>query len=458
MPKNKVFSKKNQILRLIFIFGLMLFSILVFCVERGGGDDAKFPELSKNYSLLGWIKFRYFSWSGRIIAEAYIYIMGHLSIQFWRICNIFQYGMLSFFLYKYYELFRKNQYEKLNYVMAALCLILPFGMNFGTMCDSSFWVTGSLVYLWIATAGIAAFYPLLSFVINKKQPNWIYICLGFIFAFAASTSQEQVSVVLVMLCVISILYIFFVLKKIPLFSIIETAIVITGFLINLLSPGNKSRSISEVKNYIPDFFNVSILKRFEYSYRWILDALINHLGILLVLISVFILIMLIKKIKKSYIDSICIVDISISLLFILFKYEILWLFNFEAKWGIVSFERGSYIPVIFWSVFLVVILIAAVSLFDFKIKGFSVSLIILMSYISASVMILSPTMYASGCRTMFVSSIILCIAILMLFCDCIEKYNNYSYLIVAVTFAYPVYQYLKFAQTFLTAYTYHFPW
>ncbi|AJA47805.1 hypothetical protein CPAST_c17350 [Clostridium pasteurianum DSM 525 = ATCC 6013] len=455
---NQKIVKRKLILFLIFIIGFALFALLVHYVHRGGGDDANFPILIKKYNLLGWLKYRYDTWSGRLASETYCYIFGYLPLYFWKISNLIHYGILTFFLYKYYELFNKHRNNKRDYIMAVFCIILPFGMNFGALCDGAFWVTGAMNYLWITAAGIASFYPILYYSINKQYPHLFFRIIALFFGFVAGSSQEQVGTTLLVFCILFLIYIFFICRKKSLFLIIETIVVFFSFLLNYFSPGNSLRFTNEVKARIPDFLTILPYQRLEYSYRWIMDALINHMGILLILTWILLIILLVNKSKKKIIDLISMVILIVAILSIAVKSNISQFFNFQAKWGILTFSKTSYIAMAFWSFILIFTIIAAYSLYNFKIKGLAVVLLILAAYASTSLMIFSPTMYESGCRTMFVPSIILCIAILLLINDCITKYKKYALLLVLISLGFPIYQYFKFAKIFSTAFNFHYPW
>lgn len=442
----------------IFAIGIFLFAVLVNCVHRGGGDDANFPIMIKNYNLLGWIKYRYYTWSGRVVAEIYYYIFGSLPLFVWKIVDIIFYGTMAIILYKYYELFNNDRNRKLDYIMAIFCILLPFGMNFGAMCDGVFWVTGSMNYLWIMAAGIIAFYPMFYYSVHKKYPNLIFCIVALLFGFVAGGSQEQIGAVLLAFCVLFLLYIFLKLKRRPIFLVVETAVVFVAFLVDFFSPGSHLRYIQEINDRIPTFLKVSRLKRTEYSYRWFLDATINHIGILLVLTWTVLIIMLIKKSTKNMINSICIGIMALALLFTSIKKSIPQFFDFHAKWGIAVFSKGSYINIVFWSIVLLSTVIAVYSLYDYSIRGIVAAIVVLATYASTIIMAFSPTMYESGCRTMFVPSVILCILVLKLINDCIVKFNKYDLILIAALLSYPIYQYLIFAQTFLTAFNYHYPW
>jgi hypothetical protein len=80
-------------------------------------------------------------------------------------------------------------------------------------------------------------------------------------------------------------------------------------------------------------------------------------------------------------------------------------------------------------------------LFEKQNKGRLLSILYLFAFTSIGLLTMSPTMYASGWRTVFVPSVILMLIAYLLIGEVIDKYTKYKYhlVIVIIFMAYTAY-------------------
>ena len=86
------------------------------------GDDYNFVLQSSEYSLLEWIYTRFMTRSGRIAAEAFIWIFAHVPLICWKVVTMLLSISLGVYLYKYAMLFG----SKPNMLLSFFCAMAPF--------------------------------------------------------------------------------------------------------------------------------------------------------------------------------------------------------------------------------------------------------------------------------------------------------------------------------------------
>lgn len=438
MRLKKVVKHKNTLILIgIYLFGIALFSILIHTVVRlAGSDDIVFQkQISPYANVFDWVNYRYHSWSGRIFAESFVYIFSPLPILFWKIAETLLFVLFDGFIFLYYLVFTKARSPFKDRVMMILAVTLPALFDSGVILTGQLWVTGSMNYFWLSTFTLIALYPVVFYAVHKKGPKNIFIIIGFISTVIAACSQEQGGLILTAIMVLLTSYLVYLksskkLIRIPFlpigFSITSTIFLIFG----LIAPGNKARIGSETITWRPDFYTIAFNKHIEYAGRWFIDAVVNHSGFLLIAFWVLVILLLIKKKTKNK------VNVTYATLFVLGAASIISLSKgFDSVNPLVTFYPTwkpniphhiiSLLLLIPWCIILIVSLIAPYIIYGFRSKK-AVILSVLISGFLCSILIitLSPTMYASGPRTLYFPSVTILFVIYILFDDFISLYKK----------------------------------
>lgn len=442
--------KRNRSLLLIFGLGIFAFLLLLLLNHRiPGSDDTVFQtQILPFPDVFSWVVDRYHTWSGRLFSEGFVYLFSPAPFYVWQIVTLVVFALFSGMLFAYSQLFTKRQSASRRTLTLILALSMLFLMNHHVLAEGGLWMTGSMVYFWMSTLGLIAFYPIAYYIARQHKPHWLITCSGIISAIIAASSQEQVGAVLLGLTVAALVYQLKIRglqhEKVPWYMIIFGCIIGISLFVSLLAPGNAARMEAETLTWLPDFRTTPFLERLEYGYRWLLEAFINHAGFLLVTAWAAMAALFAAQVQKNKLDYTFIFIFSLAAILTLASGSELLsqLFNFYATWKpdvSSSFISLNLLP---WGIILLCTVIAPLFLFPKKPLGYALSLLYAASIASAAILLLSPTMYASLWRSFFVPSVLLLIAALFLLEKVLSKYPKYRFVIVALIVSIALLHYL----------------
>jgi len=422
-------QNRNKYILLVTVF-LILFGLIFIYIKRLiGSDDTVFPILIEPYHSVGsWVTHRYNTWSGRIFSEAFTYTFNVLPMYFWRLTSLIMYILMALVTFGYYLLIAKHTTHKKNVAMLVLAFILPFILDNSVLFTSTFWMTGSMNYSWIVTFGLIAFYPVLYYLIKSTPPKVYISLIGLVSAIIASSSQEQVGLVLIAMTLMSVAYTYIKnrkenIRKHPIYIIMFNIIYIIGFYISVRAPGNTARLHSETLHWLPDFYDINKLTHAEYAARWVFDSLFNHLGFILILAWIITALLIFAKQKKTKVDYIISFILLFASVFSLAKgYEnVSYWFQFYATWKPTITSKLFYINLLPWALVIMSTVISPFFVFGKKPKSMFIAMMYLAALASTALITLSPTVYASGLRTLFVPSVIIMLIAYILIEELYEK-------------------------------------
>lgn len=285
-----------------------------------------------------------------------------------------------------------------KYFLLLACTISPFWMNQGTFVDGVLWVTGAMNYMWIAVPGIVGSYYVAETVFFNESISVWQMMGSFFMMMVTISSSEQMGLVLIVLLFLAGIYSF--IKHLECKKYICTLFVVGSIIYILdiaLAPGVALRTARAIEKWIPDFRTVASYLRIEYSIRWIMDALINHMGILLNFVWLIILVMLYMKKCKNLLDKFIMILLLGAESVTLFRAWFPKIFDFQATWGMREFSKTSYCMIAIWMGILAITGVGVISVCKSNKKKVVAELLLLASYASTAMMIFSPTMYESGC-------------------------------------------------------------
>lgn len=400
---------------IIFTLATALFAFIVMLDNRiSGSDDTVFISQTAAYpTITDWVSARYQLWSGRVAGEGIIYIFSNLPIIFWQIVTIGMYALSSILIFFYYRLLMPvKQHAKADLFALIAALSLPYLLDKSVFSEGILWVTGSMVYYWSFTLMLLALYTPIACLFRRNRPNWWKMAISLLSTIVVPLSSEQAGVVLVvcLLCACATLLYkrssFFVHGAILLF----TAVI--SLLISLRAPGNLTRLRSETTTWLPDFYTAPLPGHINDALRWILEALINHTGLVFILLWLCLAGLLLARKKRSLIDNLLFtLLVSVSVLSLARGFDALrpWT-NFHAAWHAGTFTLGNTALLGGWVLVLFATPIAVIRALPDTSKRLVVLLLILCSYGTTLMMALTPTMYASAWRSILVPSMLLGLA------------------------------------------------
>lgn len=382
--------KLLELLKNDWIFFLFLaWAIYLHCdIVPDFGDDATFFSVALEDSSLGsYLQWRYATWTSRLLIEAVLVsVVNHVIV--WKILDIFFLATLPLLICKIID---ANVYGK--YVCIVLMVLYPFADM-----KSAGWVATTTNYLWVLWCGL--FVGVILAKIYREEKVTVAEYILSVPAILYGSNQEQMAAIIFMEFVM-----LFVLKG---KEILEKHKVVIGYLaLNLFSflfiftcPGNDVRAISETKTWFPQFVDLSFLDK-------VYLGCLNSFRILVVkdhlfyFIFFFILVALVARKSKS------IVQIGIAAIPLLIKLGYTFLYKTkvfpkvrklkEVDW----FDKSCWIPIGYLIIIGICIIFCIWSLHRENGKLCIVYILMMGTGVATAVIMgFSPTIYASGKRTM----------------------------------------------------------
>lgn len=387
-------------------------------VNRVTGDDTNFAIwISQSSSPAQWVWKRYLNWSGRVFSESAAAVFIPLDQMWWRIMNTL---MVALLVYSMISLVS----EKITVVSilmgyAGLWLIAP-----SILLDSIYWVAGSFAYLWPTALAFFSGTMLIRIYRGHSVSCWGWYILS---ALLASLGVEQIGLCLCAFGILTVLSIWLRNRNISIQACLLTVVSMMGVIIEVISPGSHRRTVSETKNWYPEFETLPIYSKIMRGIVWQFSYTVNYLLLLFVILTFGLLAVTmhgryssIKGISDLTIDENskslpfslieCIICLISAMFVIVMSSEIIQirdiLMNFPT-FGKTTFVRWL-LPLAFWTVIFIGL---AVIVIWYSHSPMMIAFIFLAAIASSAVMYFSPTIYASGSRSMFISSLLIVVLI-----------------------------------------------
>ena len=308
--------KFSQIANYFFLCLFALLSFLIHYLTPMQSDDY-------NFSLFGYADVwdRYFSWSGRILAEFFAISLMNISNKF--ILAILQTLAMTSLLYFVSQIPFKALHLKFN-SWAFVFIAALYWLFHPDLGQSTFWVVGAAVYMWTTLIVSIFLWKVLAYYYKKEETKEVNSIVLFILAFFAGCTNENVGVLIAALVGILGLHRWIRTKKLDFKLMLSSLFSGIGALILVVAPGNQKR----LKNW--EYYNnkiwgeISITEKFNMfeDQYW---AFLKYP--ILLLIGIYILLFFFKKWKLKD-EQNRISYFALSLLFFFFSflsYEVLFL-------------------------------------------------------------------------------------------------------------------------------------
>ena len=424
----------------IYAYGIVL--ILCFFIMLGQNfrletvdDDVYHTKAVEKFgSAYKFMIAQYENTNGRYFTSLVMSFVMDKNIWLWRILNAFVLFGLIYFLNNIiriiYHTDKKANIITLFGIFASIALL-----STGIWTQSITWVTGSFNYLWPATALIISLYYLFNFIFNKiSMKLYEFILLIPVVLYAANS--EQSALIFSTMYILGMVYAFIKYRTLNIYLVILFLFgsISTYFLFT--APSLSIRYMAEIKNWYPQFINLSLFDKIilGYAYTIAYGILLNNyqttialsillyiiyrkinknnyrkLSIIILLPAIYSLLYYIGRVNIDFTNSLFIYNLVkysrqfndnninepfISLIISLFLLFIMFYFMFKIKWS--SIER-KYLAILFFSA----------------------------SIMSAFILSFSPTIFASGERIWFIPYIMYILALALVFMEAL-KYIDIS--------------------------------
>lgn len=433
---NKKLNDRSLVLGsilIIFILCLIFNMNIELTGFKDDGDLFLKPLINQfDGNYLKFLVHRYNTWSSRVIIELFT-LFGVTHPFFWKIFNSL--AMLIAAVAPPYLIKKRKDVTVIDVSLTA-SLFATFPVTF---FSETGWVATSTNYLWVYSFGLVAIYPLICHTRREKTPKWVYY-LGLL-ATVYAANQEQMALLLLAFTVI--------LAFINLKSNNSVKPLISNLVVNILSiifvftaKGNDIRFNQEVKNWFPDFENLSLLKKIELGYSSTLRHLFFDYQITILLflfmISIFCISRMIYMKKFSVIGIFGILPLILSLIFSLNgthkEGKILDILNMFNQYGTsINFDNPkTWIPDLLLTIILFSLLLSVIYLMDYQNLVYLPLLFICAAIVSRLIMGFSPTIWASATRTYLFTYGLFSITFMFLYTR-VKIHNLSKYFVLAMS-------------------------
>jgi len=406
---------------IFFLFMLGLFSM----VSLQEGDDLYFATMHNSFTLPDFLTMRFQTWSGRVFGETLFYLFIGPWFGLWKWLCALSATASAFIMWHFvtYKTFLGNKTKILFAYVICFSIGLISRENLST---SVFWVTGALVYLVPFSVALIAFLPFFKSIKDEKPVNSPVSLFFLIPAVLTAAGQEQISLTYTLSSLVVLIYLFTKKRKPSrvLLAILIGAIIVQ--VVCVMAPGNFRRFSSEINTWFPAYNEIQILSKLSLSGTFIFNTLINQWGLILLFLWITCGYLVIKA-KRS--TSSNVLGVILFLYAILTVYPLIQsdgsaqngfsailtsLFNFHYLTRSTFFRTEFFVPYLVWGIGILLIPFSINWVFKGTKYNLFYLLIFLASILSILMITFSPTIYASGGRTSFVSCMLLILLIMLL--------------------------------------------
>ena len=285
----------------------LFFIMFAINILKGNGysDDGWF-EIVLNGELIpginsffSYIKWRYISWSSRLIIETFLILFTSKYMLLWKFLDAIMYSVLAFGINKVFT--KNSDKNKVNIRWITVFLILLISQK---LFSTAGWVATSLNYLWPLALGILCLNPIKNCIEGKKNKWFEYPIYILMLLYAANA--EQICLILVTVYTIFTIY-FLIKKKINPLIIIMLVVSILSLVFIVTCPGNTSRNRTEIVAYFGDFEMLSIIDKLVISIISTMQYYVFSFNPIYVVFTFLVMINIFKKYDNIIYKTIAIV-------------------------------------------------------------------------------------------------------------------------------------------------------
>lgn len=437
--------------------------IVIFCmafavfakVSITPGDDEWFYNalnLVGDGTYIGYLKFRFFNWTGRIVVESIMVPMLQMNPWIWRVLNsliilVMTYGIYNLIPVRQIEKLKENQKN----IIKILIGIGAFAFNIYVFFAGIRWMTGSFNYIWPMSLGIIAILPFKRILFEEEFDKKLFV-IYFIITILASNS-EQVSLVILCFGIITNIVIYLLQKKVNVVLIAYNIFMVINTVVLFVAPGNYVRTKIEAANNYPGWEHVSIFEKLLRGINLLTNHLVNNAAIFMLIIAVTLFILIKNNCKKTLVKvmaTVTLIVFSIVPLISVSEYLLNKIFKVNIDLTIrirnaleysdinsIKFsELTKFVPTFIALAFIMIIAVLMILAVKCIKEKYMITILYLASLAASVSICMSPTMYVSGQRVFLVTDVLLLIISTLLSVKLVEDklYKNIVYIITIILF------------------------
>lgn len=409
MMTQKLKEKKNLQLVVIYLAVLMVYHLLF---RDYGGDTFNFysRQMGGHPTLHRILEIMKESWYGlssdntsRIIVEIPLFILANgMHIVLWSICNIILHIALMISLMRLTD-FKHNT--------LLLCLLLMYPVY---DMHGAGWITAYISYFWpLALAAVSA-------VALKKMYDGekIGITEG-IFYVLCEIYATNLEICCALFLGILLLFIAAAVHDRRLsgrqwcYTAVLSAVCLANLILILICPGNYVRTGSDIRYWFPDYTSLTVADKITIGVNTVMSELINHnvlWACLCVLIMIFVAMKTKDDIRMTVLSAVPVAAVLLRTVFDRFcrVYMPDYAALFDEYAGAARVDPtnynsfNSYLPFVFHMLILTIVIVCLINLKNSEIISIDTAYLLCLGLATRMVLAFSPSVYASGRRTMIV--------------------------------------------------------
>lgn len=394
---------------------LLLYLIIIHYDLNFTGDDLEYAQV--DYIDANVLADRYYSWSSRLLTETILVALAHFPIIVWKAADIcIAMGMLITISYL---IIPPKKRIIGNWILVSLFVLYPFS-HLGSAGN----VATTLNYLWPMAFCLFSLIPMKKML--EGEPVSPFVALCCLIAMILGCDVEQFCMMLV-LCYLTIgafspqksfeimkKYWWIVLPQIAIMTICSAKIA--------FSPGNARRYILEISTWFPDFERLDIMQKIVLRTANIGAYFLTY-EFVTVILAIVLLYIVKRKYDSVFICSVAALPMLIRISVMIYSIVTFQTFSFESLHESMEVRTDidvmnfyiwrSYLPFVVSFTFLISLFYSIYLAFaNTEICKWVLSLYMI-GMSTAMAISFSPTMFASGFRTLFAFHMIIIILTLI---------------------------------------------
>lgn len=411
--------KNNYIYLLSFIFFIIILSLSPIC---GDDWDNYTVGVQGIQTIFSSAIDMYFTWEGRFVSRILIYLLTYNKIFFVIISST----LLTLIVYVANKIIGKSQ----NKIVYFLPLILLLLLNASTISQTYTWVAGSITYLYPTAIVLAYFY----YLYQKKEFKFgnIEFLILLIINIITPMFVENIGVAFVFGNILWLMINRKSDKKELIKFGILTSFSIIALVAMLMSPGTALRAGGET-----DFYSMNFFKRIFSNIPNLISYTITRNVIVLIMMSIVITYMLIKKRTKIYLVILFLV---IPILGVIQNIHLMIPFYFQhINFGILAdisgaFNVNNWYFIFYWILFVAFFFYSIAYFVTEPKERLFLIFLTLVGGVAISSMIVTPVW---GERVAILTEVIFLLVSLRILKNCFNpKFNKFIYIFVCLLLLY----------------------
>ena len=394
----------------LLFFVLMLLMHLVMGVN---GDDIRYAKVLSNQTLVDYISYRYYNWSSRILIESILIVLVRQNMILWETIDCVLYTVAVYYVIK---VFNRRNSTHIAFLGVLLFLMYPFH----EMATAG-WIATTLNYLWPFSFAMISAIPLINLLYDKKTSLWVYVVSALALVYAVQ--QEQCCALIFGLNLVYLVKCFIKKEELNKYNIFVILVSFASLVFIFTCPGNSIRFAEELSYWYPQYASYGILEKI---YLGLIPtfALLLEEKIIFPLFYLILTVLALLKVENRYWKGFLKLNIVFILFLVVFKtcldvstlgsaLDSAMVSHLAAPFGMVvdliwplkdallvmGYETVPAINVL--TVLIALYLLASSCLLLVKVfDGYDYLILFLAGFMSKFVTGFSPTVFASGPRTL----------------------------------------------------------